>query len=123
MIEAVLGLSTSRSGSVSSQPEPAPPRPEPAQRIDIDARGGGVVLHELLAIATLTRAQAALLVTDVIDQLELVRSRGGYPNLRDHGVTVSDRGQLVIDGTGSAASWHDVDDAVAGLLRSIATNC
>ncbi|TJZ77155.1 hypothetical protein FCG67_15085 [Rhodococcus oryzae] len=115
MSEAVLGLSVSRS-------EPAQPRPEPAQRIDHDARGG-VVLRGLLAIATLTPAQAALLVTDVIDQLELVRSRDGYPTLRDHAVRVSDRGQLAIDRTGSAASWHDVRDAVASLLRSIATNC
>ncbi|WP_051637625.1 hypothetical protein [Rhodococcus sp. UNC363MFTsu5.1] len=71
----------------------------------------------------MTPAQAALLLTDVVDQLELVRSRDGYPIIRDHGVTVSDRGQLTIKCTGSAASWHDVDDAVASLLLSIATNC
>ncbi|MGW6375892.1 hypothetical protein ACWFRB_07465 [Rhodococcus sp. NPDC055112] len=117
MIEAVLGLSASRS-------EPAAqPRPEPAKPIDDDARDGRVALNGLLAIATLTPAQAALLVTDVIDQLELVRSRDGYPILRNHGVTVSDRGQLAIECTGSTASWQDVDDAVASLLRSIATNC
>ncbi|MFG1784295.1 hypothetical protein ACGFIU_17800 [Rhodococcus oryzae] len=116
MSEAVLGLSVSRS-------EPVQPRVEPVQRIDIEAGGGRIVLRGLLAIATLKPAQAALLVTDVIDQLELVRSRDGYPVLRDQAVTVSDRGQLAIDRTGSAASWHDVQDAVAGLLRSIATNC
>ncbi|MBP1160032.1 hypothetical protein [Rhodococcus sp. PvR099] len=116
MSEAVLGLSVSRS-------EPAQPRLEPVQRIDIEAGGGRIVLRGLLAIATLKPAQAALLVTDVIDQLELVRSRDGYPILRDQAVTVSDRGQLAIDRTGSAASWHDVQDAVASLLRSIATNC
>lgn len=116
MSEAVLGLSVSRS-------EPAQPRPVPVQRIDNDGRGGGVVLRGLVAIATFTPAQAALLVADVIDQLELVRSRDGFPILRDHGVTVSDRGRLVIDGTGSATSWREVDDAVASLIRSIATNC
>ncbi|MFC7448599.1 hypothetical protein [Rhodococcus daqingensis] len=130
MIEAVLGLSTSRSEPAQPRPEPEQPRPEPEQprpepeqRIDTDAGGGRVVLHGLLAIATLTPAQAALLVTDVIDQLEAVRCPDGYPILRNHGVTVSDRGQLAIDAAGSAASWDDVDDAVASLLRSIATNC
>ncbi|SEL85802.1 hypothetical protein [Rhodococcus maanshanensis] len=122
MIEAVLGLSTSTSEPAQPRPESAQPRPEPAERID-DARGGRVVLHGLLAIATLTPAQAALLVTDVVDQLELVRSRDGYPIIRDHGVTVSERGQLTIECTGSAASWHDMDEAVASLLRSIATSC
>ncbi|MFI6429879.1 hypothetical protein [Rhodococcus oryzae] len=115
MSEAVLGLSVSRS-------EPAQPRLEPVQRIGNEAHGR-IVLRGLLAIATLTPPQAALLVTDVIDQLELVRGRDGYPILRDQAVTVSDRGQLAIDRTGSVASWHEVDDAVAGLLRNIATNC
>lgn len=117
MIEAVLGLHARRS-------EPVAARLEPPQRIAADARGGGVALRRLLAVAKLTPAQAALLVTDVVDQLELARGQGRYPiRLRGDAVTVSESGQLTIECTGSAASWPAVNDAMAGLLRSIASNC
>ena len=58
-------------------------------------------------------AQAALLVADALDQLELARSEGPYPlHLRD--VTVSDSGQLTIECTGSA-SRRGMSEAVVEL--------
>ncbi len=115
MIEAVIGLPPRRIA-------PVEPRPELHERIDDDARAGGVVLSRLLAVATLTSAQAALLVTDAIHQVEAARSNGRWP-IRGHAVTVSESGHLTIDCTGTAVPWPDMDDAVASLVRSIATNC
>ncbi|WP_308820368.1 hypothetical protein [Rhodococcus opacus] len=114
MIEAVTGLLARRT-------EPADARPDPPEPIDYDERVRGVRLGRLLAVAALTPAQAALLVADALDQLEPARSEGPYPlHLRD--VTVSDSGQLTIGCTGSA-SRHDMSEAVAELVRRIATNC
>ncbi|MFZ2176578.1 MAG: hypothetical protein WAW17_21565 [Rhodococcus sp. (in: high G+C Gram-positive bacteria)] len=97
---------------------------EQPERIDDDASGGGVVLRRLLAVATLTPSQAALLVTDAMDQLELARSEGRYPiRFRVDAVTVSEDGRLTIECAGSGASCHEMSDAIAGLLRSITTNC
>lgn len=85
---------------------------------------GGVALGRLLAIATLTPAQAALLVTDVVDRLELAHGRGRPPiRLRIHDVMVSDAGHLVIRDAGDAGSWDAVRNAAAGLLHRIVTNC
>ncbi|MDV2476186.1 hypothetical protein F8M49_14050 [Rhodococcus zopfii] len=71
----------------------------------------------------MTPAQAALLVTDVVDQLELAQAEGCHPtSLRGDAVMVSESGQLTIECTGNARSWDEVHDAVAGLLRQIATN-
>ncbi|NGP05909.1 hypothetical protein G6038_10570 [Rhodococcus sp. 14C212] len=72
----------------------------------------------------LTRAQAALLVDDVICQLELARRQGRYPSrLRDDAVTVSETGRLTIAWNGSAADGHAADESVARLLRSVVTSC
>ncbi|MFD4181830.1 hypothetical protein [Rhodococcus sp. NPDC058514] len=68
----------------------------------------------------MTPAQAALLVTDVVDQLEQAR---GQIRLRGDGVTVSESGRLTIECTGSASSRPAVNEAMAGLVRSIASNC
>lgn len=74
-------------------------------------------------MAVLTPAQAALLVADVIGQLEQARSRGGYPaRIRDDAVTVSGGGRLEIECAVGTASWPDASDAAARLLRRIATN-
>ncbi|WP_307854347.1 hypothetical protein [Rhodococcus sp. B50] len=73
---------------------------------------------------TLTPAQAALLVTDVVDQLELAHGRGHHPiRLRGDAVMVSESGELTIDSTGSTGAWDEVCDATTGLLRRIVTNC
>ncbi|MCK0093817.1 hypothetical protein MWU77_23910 [Rhodococcus sp. F64268] len=83
-----------------------------------------MALGRLLAIATLTPAQAALLVTDVVDQLELAHGRGCSPiRFRDGDVMVSDAGQLTIRSTGHAGSWDEVRDVAARLLHRIVTNC
>ncbi|MEE2034795.1 hypothetical protein Q8814_22230, partial [Rhodococcus sp. CC-R104] len=117
MIEAVLGIH-------ARDYEPVEARSGPAVCIDDDTGGGGVELGRLLAVATLTSAQAALLITDVVDQLELAYGRGRHPTgLRGDAVMVSESGQLTIECTGKAGPWDDVQDAVAGLLRQIATNC
>lgn len=85
---------------------------------------GGVALGRLLAIATLTPAQAALLVTDVVDQLELAHGRGCSPiRFRYGDVMVSDTGQLTIRSTGHAGSWDEVRDVAARQLHRIVTNC
>ncbi|MEE2060665.1 hypothetical protein [Rhodococcus artemisiae] len=90
----------------------------------IDDDTGGVALARLLAIATLTPAQAALLVTDVVDQLELAHGRGRPPiRFRNDAVMVSGAGHLTIRSTGDAGSWDEVRDAAAGLLHRIVTNC
>ena len=116
MIEAVLGIHA-RDG------EPVEARSGPAAPID-DTGGGGVNLGRLLAVATLTPAQAALLVTDVVDQLELAHRRDRHPTgLRRDAVMVSDGGQLTLECAGNARSWDQMHDGVAGLLRQIATNC
>ncbi|MGV9715451.1 hypothetical protein [Rhodococcus pyridinivorans] len=72
----------------------------------------------------MTPAQAALLVTDTVDQLELAHTRGHHPiRLRGDAVMVSENGQLTIDCVKNAGSWDEVRDATAGLLRRIVTNC
>ncbi|NLE82307.1 MAG: hypothetical protein GX610_22565 [Rhodococcus sp.] len=82
------------------------------------------MLHRLLLVAALTPAQAALLLTDVIDQLELAQRERRYPlGLAGDAVTVSETGQLGIDRTESAASWTDVHDAAKSVLHSITANC
>ena len=114
MIEAVTGLLARRT-------EPADARSDPPEHIDYDERVRGVALGRLLAVAALTPAQAALLVTDALDQLEPARSEGPYPlHLRD--VTVSESGQLTIGCTASA-SRQGMSEAVIELVRRIATNC
>lgn len=116
MIEAVLGIH-------ARDYEPVEVRSVPPTRTDDDA-GGGVELGRLLAVATLTPAQAALLVTDTVDQLELAHTRGHHPiRLRGDAVMVSEGGQLTIDCVENARSWDEVRDATAGLLRRIVTNC
>ncbi|QQM55316.1 hypothetical protein JGU70_07115 [Rhodococcus pyridinivorans] len=72
----------------------------------------------------MTPAQAALLVTDAVDQLELAHTRGHHPiRLRGAAVMVSEDGQLTIDCVKNAGSWGEVRDVTAGLLRRIVTNC
>lgn len=117
MIEAVLGIH-------ARDHEPVEVRSGPDTRVDDDAGGGGVELGRLLAVVTLTSAQAALLVTDAVDQLELAHGRGRHPiRLRGDAVMVSENGELTIDSAGSAGSWDEVRDATTGLLRRIVTNC
>ncbi|GAA4474126.1 hypothetical protein GCM10023094_09160 [Rhodococcus olei] len=100
------------------------PRSKPPDPTDDDAGGGGVTLRRLLTVAGLTPAQAALLVSDVIHQLEPAGSQGRFPvRLEDRAVTVSDRGLLTIECSGSAASWHDAHEVAVGLLRDIASTC
>ncbi|WP_370179197.1 hypothetical protein [Rhodococcus wratislaviensis] len=113
MIEAVTGLLARRT-------EPADVRSDSPDHMDHDERVGGVALRRLLAVATLTPAQAALLVADALHQLELARGEWPYP-LRLREVTVSDSGQLTIE-CADSASRHDTNEEVADLLRSIATN-
>ncbi|WP_068156339.1 hypothetical protein [Rhodococcus phenolicus] len=116
MIEAVLGLH-------ARDHEPVEARSGPAARIDDDS-GGGIALERLLAVATLTPAQAALLITDVVDQFESAHRRGRCPTgLRGDAVKVSGTGQLTIECTGTGGSWDEAQDAVTGLIRQIATNC
>lgn len=116
MIEAVLGHH-------ARNVEPLKARSGPAVRIDDDSGGGGVTLRRLLAVATLTPAQAAVLVTDAVDQLEQAYGRDRQPTSLQRGaVTVSDSGQLTLECAGNAKSWDELRDAVAGLLRRIATN-
>lgn len=117
MIEAVLGIH-------ARDYEPVEVRSGPPTRTDDDAGGGGVELGRLLAVATLTPVQAALLVTDTVDQLELAHTRGHHPiRLRGDAVMVSESGQLTIDCIKNARSWDEVRDATADLLRRIVTNC
>jgi len=115
MNEAALGVHAGDS-------EPAVARPESPERIDDDSGGGSVsvTLPRLLAVARLTPAQAAQLVTDLADQLE----RGvGSVAVRDAAVMVSDSGRLTIDGAVSIASRAETNDAIADLLRGAATYC
>ncbi|MGW4333955.1 hypothetical protein ACWEK5_14155 [Rhodococcus koreensis] len=115
MIEAVTGLLTRRN-------EPADARSEPPEQPDHAAPVSGVALGRLLAAAILSPAQASLLVADALDQLEPVRSEG-QDRIRLRDVTVSDSGHLTIEYARGAVSGHDVTEEVAGLFRSIATNC
>ncbi|RVW02987.1 hypothetical protein [Rhodococcus xishaensis] len=118
MNEAALGVHASTS-------EPTA-RSEPPEPIDDDSGGdsAGVPLPTLLAFTRLTPEQAAQLVTDMAGQLE-VAGGGGHSQitLRDDAVMVSDGGRLTIDGVGNASSSIEMNDAIASLLRDIATNC
>ncbi|WP_433610615.1 hypothetical protein [Prescottella agglutinans] len=108
----------------SSEPAAAPP--ELSDSLDDDSGGarGGVTLPRLLAVARLTPAQAAQLSADVIDELGRVSSGGGRPvTVRNDAAVVSDGGQLTLDGVVGGASRIETKDAIADLLRGIATNC
>ncbi|QSE95038.1 hypothetical protein JWS13_43760 [Rhodococcus pseudokoreensis] len=115
MIEAVTGLLTRRN-------EPADARPELPAQPDHAGPVSGVALGRLLAAAILSPAQASLLVADALDQLEPARS-DGPDRIRLRNVTVSDSGHLTIEYGRGAVSGQDVNEEVAGLFRSIATNC
>lgn len=115
MIEAVTGLLTRRN-------EPADARSEPPEQLDHAVPASGVALGRLLAAAILSPAQASLLVADALDQLEPARSEGP-DRIRFRNVTVSDSGHLTIEYRRGAGCGHDVNEEVAGLFRSIATNC
>ncbi|MEV0946276.1 hypothetical protein [Rhodococcus sp. NPDC049939] len=118
MNEAALGVHASSN-------EPATALPEPPEPVHDDSGGGfvGVSLPTLLAVARLTPPQTAQLLTDLSEQLELTGRGGHLIALRDDTVMVSDDGQLTIDGVGSAVSRIEMNDAVASLLRDVATNC
>ncbi|OUS95284.1 hypothetical protein CA951_14815 [Rhodococcus sp. NCIMB 12038] len=115
MIEAVTGLLTRRN-------EPADARSEPPAQPDHAGPVSGVALGRLLAAAILSPAQASLLVADALDQLEPARSEGPDRS-RIRNVTVSDSGYLTIEYGRGAVSGQDFNEEVAGLFRSIATNC
>ena len=117
MSEALVGLH-------AKDDEPSRARPGSAARIEDDAGGAGIPLERLLAIAKLTPAQAAVLVTDVVDQVESAHERGCSPaSLRGSAVRVSESGRLTIERGGNAGSWDEVRDAVAVLLRQLTVNC
>ena len=117
MSEAVLGLHARDHEPVEVPPGPAV---ESGSRADSD----GVTLECLLAVATLTPAQAALLVTDATDQFGSVHGRGRAPaSLRGDAVTVSAAGRLTIECAGTAGPQGAMRDAAACLLRRIAANC
>lgn len=101
--------------------EPVEPRWDPSVLGD-ETRGDGVALRRLLAVAALTRAQAALLVDDLICRVERPQ-RGGPSRLRDDAVTVSETGRLTIAWNGSATDGHAADESVARLLGRIVTSC
>ncbi|MEN0136941.1 MAG: hypothetical protein AAGC80_17465 [Rhodococcus sp. (in: high G+C Gram-positive bacteria)] len=109
-------------GLLTRRNEPADARSEPPEQPDHAAAVGGVALGRLLAAAILSPAQASLLVSDALDQLEPVRSEGP-DRIRLRNVTVSDSGHLTIEYGRGGVSGQDVNEAVAGLFRSIATNC
>ncbi|MFC9361565.1 hypothetical protein ACFTZB_33915 [Rhodococcus sp. NPDC057014] len=115
MIEAVTGLLTRRN-------EPADARSEPPEQPDHAAPASGIALGRLLAAAILSPAQASLLVADALDQLEPARTEGP-DRLRLRNVTVTDSGHLTIEYVRGAGSGQDLNEQVAGLFRSIATNC
>lgn len=117
MIEALVGIH-------ATDGEPDQARSGLPTRTDDDPGGVGVSLERLLAIAKLTPAQASVLVTDVVDQVESAHEQGRSPkSLRANAVTVSDSGHLTIERGGNAGSRDEVRDALAVLLREIATNC
>lgn len=121
MNEAALGVHASGS-------KPAVTRPEPSEPLDDDAGGGGdagagavVALPALLAVVRLTPPQAAQLVADLVGQVELAGTRRGRPvSLSGDAVMVSEGGRLTIDGVSSRI---ETDDALVGLIRSLAANC
>ncbi|TSE00373.1 hypothetical protein FOS14_08075 [Skermania sp. ID1734] len=95
------------------------PQGEPERR---DSAGDRVPLRQLLAIATLTPAQAALLISDLLDRLTDAQQRGRFPvRLRDRAVMVSSTGELTVDNIGGETPWLNVDDA-ARIVRLIADN-
>lgn len=117
MIEAVLRRPTKRFAPVHTR-SVAPERDN--SHAD---EGTGITLDKLLGVAALKPAQAALLLTDVIRQLEVAHRQGGSPLHPDgSSVMVSEAGRLRIDPIARAASRDEVD-AVVSLLRSITTNC
>ncbi|MDT2007096.1 hypothetical protein FXW78_25725 [Rhodococcus opacus] len=123
MIEAVVGLHARRSEPVEARSEPPEP-PEAPERSEVERGRGGVALRRLRAVAALTPAQAALLVTDVVDQVELARGQGLYPvRFREDAVVVSENGHLTIECSRGAESGHDQRGPVVSLLRSISANC
>ncbi|MFD4291941.1 hypothetical protein ACFWQG_01825 [Rhodococcus sp. NPDC058532] len=119
MIEAVPELSVPK-GPV---PQGSPPRPEPSGPAAEPAACRAVDLHSLLAAVLLTRAQAATLVTDAADQLELGRGRFA----RGASATVSGEGHLILAGVagedGPARGERAAVDAVVPLLRAVARAC
>ncbi|MEV1133374.1 hypothetical protein [Rhodococcus coprophilus] len=118
MIEALVGIH-------ATDGEPDQARSGPPARTDNDPSGVGVSLERLLALVKLTPAQAAVLVTDVVDQVESLHELGRSPaSLRGNAVTVSQSGHLRIErGGGNAGSRDKVRDVIAVLLREIAANC
>ncbi|RDI35563.1 hypothetical protein DEU38_10140 [Rhodococcus sp. AG1013] len=120
MNEAALGVHASGSKPAVTRPEPSEPIADDSGG-GLDVSGAGVTLPTLLAVARLTPPQAAQLVADLVGQVELAGTRRGRPvTLQDDAVMVSDGGRLTIDGV---TSRIEVDDAIVGLIRSIATNC
>ncbi|MGW6692257.1 hypothetical protein ACWF62_00600 [Rhodococcus sp. NPDC054953] len=119
MIEAVPELSVPK-GPV---PQGSPPRPEPSGPAAEPAACRAVDLHSLLAAVLLTRAQAATLVTDAADQLELGRGRFA----RGASATVSGDGHLILAAVagedGPARGERAAVDAVVPLLRAVARAC
>ncbi|MFD4467546.1 hypothetical protein ACFWPA_04550 [Rhodococcus sp. NPDC058505] len=121
MIEAVPELSVPKGPVPKGRvPQGSPPRPEPAAE---PAACRAVDLHSLLAAVLLTRAQAATLVTDAADQLELGRGRFA----RGASATVSGDGHLILAAVagedGPARGERAAVDAVVPLLRAVARAC
>jgi hypothetical protein len=121
MNEAALGVHASESRPAVSGSEPAESSDDDAGSGGGGAPGGRITLPALLAVARLTPPQAAQLVADLLEQVELTATRRGRPvTLPPEAVTVSDGGRLTIDGV---ASRIEVDDGLVDLIRGIAANC
>ncbi|MDV6013410.1 hypothetical protein [Haloechinothrix sp. LS1_15] len=102
-------------GSESSRqvsPEPgSDPRDGTAQPGAGAAAAPATALRRLLAVATLTPPQAALLAHDLADGLDELRSEGQPPlEFSDYWLQVTDSGDLVIDPSGTRRT----DSAYAG---------
>lgn len=95
--------------------------------IELDAEGA-VVLRRLLAVATLSPAQAAVLAGDLVEELEKLRLDDRCPGqIGDRSTAVSPSGflRLVADDSDvnqAAGAWDSADSSAASLIRRLVVN-
>lgn len=104
-----------------------PPQPPEAEERanDHPAPPDGVVLRRLLAVATLTPAQAGLLARDLVTDLRRLREEGDQPGrVTDRSTVVSTDGTLEVqpENGDHPGNWVSTTDSAAEVVRQILRN-
>jgi hypothetical protein len=121
------------SDSRRSAPQPTGAEQQVSAQGEAAPGDNGVALRRLLAVATLTPAQAAVLARDLADELALLATHGRLPDgVDDRSVLVTGHGQLRVmastDSRDGESSGYAVPDplppvrAAVGLIRQLDGN-